>query len=173
MFLTLQIIEPDAQPSDYCAPSGEWDLAALSADLKTLGAAPDALTAATVPEDEMLGVGSGGSTSACAPPAAASEAIPAGFVPAAAFAGARAGLIFRTGPGGTGYYPDFPPAAVPLERILQVAAEHAPEPAAGVPATDSPQFVRPVGASSTTAALSALVRNAPKGGGGFGLPMFR
>ena len=31
---------------------------------------------------------------------------PAGFQPAASFAGARPGFVFRAGPAGTGYYPD-------------------------------------------------------------------
>ena len=96
----------------------------------------------------------------------------ASFQPSATFAGAREGFIFRIGAEGTGYYPGRPPAAVPIKRILELQGDEQPSGSVGSSPEHSPKYVRG-GGESTTAALHALVKNAPRGGGGMGLPMFR
>ena len=41
-----------------------------------------------------------------------------GFVPALEFTGKRAGMCFKRGAAGLGYYPDTPPEALPLDQLL-------------------------------------------------------
>jgi serine/threonine protein kinase len=90
----------------------------------------------------------GGSHSTAAAAAAAAAASTEGFVPAPKFGGQRAGMVFKAGPAGVGYYPDMPLAS---------------SAAAGAPMASERMMRKPMGKKTPRTPSATKGLKSPKG----------